>query len=155
MNVLVYGHPDMTVTNIVLQCLRELGVNSVAISFPIFQSHLQSNRLFTKPSDTPEMAELEQLIRMAKAEGLHVMLRPLLDEQSLMETGHWRGDIAPTSPEEWFRSYRNLLIQYALLAQKTGVDIFNIGTELSSLETAYSEAWIRLIQDIRQVYEGK
>ncbi len=155
MNVLVYGHPDMTAARDLLRRLRNLGINGVAITFPFFQDHWQAHRLYTSPMDTPSVTELEQLIRMAKTVGFHVMIRPILDEQSLMETGHWRGNIAPRSPKAWFQSYRTLLLPYAELAQQTGVDILNIGTEFSSLEMPYSHEWIRLIHDIREVYDGK
>lgn len=155
MNILVYGHPDMSEVRPLFNHLRGLGLNSIAISFPIFQENWKANQVSKHPEITPTLSELKVLIECAHDFGISVMLRPILDEKSLVKTNKWRGEIEPTNYEAWFDSYTRLLTIYAELAQLSDVNVLNIGTELNSLEQKYNDQWIQLIQDIREVYEGK
>lgn len=154
-NLLVYGHPKMSDAPNLFNHLRQLGVNSVAIVFPLFQEDWQADMVKISSKKTPTMTEINGLIVAAQAEGLSVMLRPILDEKSIMKSGHWRGTIQPKNPEAWFESYRSLMLTYAELAQTTSVEVFNIGTELNSLQNNHSAEWIQLIKDVREVYQGK
>ncbi|MFC7063141.1 glycoside hydrolase family 113 [Halobacillus seohaensis] len=155
MTLLVYGHPDISEGKKMFKHLKSLGINSVTITFPFYQKDWQANHVKSDPTITPTNSELKHLIQGAHAEDLSVMIRPILDEQSLMSSGYWRGQIQPTDPEEWFNSYRSLLLQYAVLAQSTNVEFFNIGTELSSLQNRYSDEWVKLIEELRENYDGE
>lgn len=155
MNILVYGHPNMSEVRPLFKHLLDLGINSIAITFPFYQADWQANQVSTSPIATPTLTELQKLIEEAHAIGLRVMLRPILDEKSLVTTGMWRGQINPTDPDSWFDSYRNLLLTYAELAQDTNIKLLNIGTELNSLQNHYKDKWLELIKDIRAVYKGE
>ncbi|SDJ86577.1 glycoside hydrolase family 113 [Natronincola ferrireducens] len=155
-NLLVYDQPNMSNATKLFKRLRNLGINSVAIVYPFVQSDWQADQVMIDPIITPDIEALKELILLAHAEDLSVMLRPILDEKTIMASGHWRGTIMPQNPQVWFDSYRALLLPYAELAQKTNVEIFNIGTELNSLQhNKYSDEWLRLILEIREVYQGK
>ncbi|SDJ15329.1 glycoside hydrolase family 113 [Salimicrobium halophilum] len=154
MNLLVYGDPDLAEAEGYFERFRELGFNSVTITFPFYQEHWQANEVRTDPVITPELPDLERLIQAAQIQDLKVMLRPTMDEQSLLKTGHWRGEIQPTDPGAWFDSYFELLLMYADLAEKHNVEYFNIGTEFNSIENRYSEEWLTLIEDLRVRYKG-
>lgn len=154
MNVLVYGHPQMKDATNLFQRLRKLGVNSIAIVFPLFQKDWQASLVESHPQLTPTLEELEGLILIAQAEGLRVMLRPILDEKSILASGHWRGEIQPRDVAAWFDSYRRLMLEYAYLAQQTNIEYFNIGTEFNSLQQYYPTEWIQIIEEIRAVYQG-
>ena len=153
-NLLVYGHPDMANARQLFKDLSELGFNSLAIAFPLFQDDWQADHVKTDPESTPTIAELTDLIDAAHEQDLSVVLRPILDEQSIISSGHWRGTIQPRNSHAWFESYGTLLLQYAQLSEVTGVKWFNIGTELNSLQSDHAE-WIDLIQSIRKIYRGK
>lgn len=155
MNLLVYGHPDMEEAVETFQHLRSLGVNSVAITFPFFQAGWKANHVGTHEQLTPSIDELKELIHEARAADLSIMLRPILDEKNLLASGRWRGEIQPADPAAWFDSYRSLLLSYMELAETSGVEVFNIGTELNSLQNRYGDEWIRLIEDIREVFTGE
>ncbi|MCC5909619.1 MAG: hypothetical protein JJT76_04180 [Clostridiaceae bacterium] len=155
-NLLVYGHLNISNAQKLFKHLQKLGINSIAIAYPFFQSDWQADQVMINPAITPTMEEIKGLILSAHAEDLSVMLRPILDEKSIMSSGHWRGTIEPKNPEMWFGSYRSLLLPYAELAQEMNVEIFNIGTELNSLQhNRYSDEWLRLIKEIREVYQGE
>lgn len=154
MNVLIYGHAGRSDARKMFQHLRKLGINSIAITFPFYQANLKANAVVqAHPEFTPTVSELREIIEEANAEDLSVMMRPILDEKNLMDSGHWRGQIKPTDPQAWFDSYRSLLLTYAKLAEANDVAVFNIGTELNSLQVRHE--WIKLIEDLRSVYTGK
>ncbi|WP_100374302.1 glycoside hydrolase family 113 [Bacillus sp. FJAT-45037] len=155
MNLLVYGHPNISDAKKLFNHLNSLGINSVTITFPFYQKDWQANHVMSDPTITPTISELKSLIQEAHAEELSVMIRPILDEQSLITSGHWRGQIQPTDPKEWFNSYRSLLLKYAELAQSNNVEFFNIGTEFNSLQNRYSDEWVKLIEDLRENYKGE
>ncbi len=102
--------------------------------------------------ETPSDDALAALVRMARARGLSVMLRPFLDEASVLPA--WRGAIAPRDPNAWFASYGSLVLSYASLAQREGVESLAIGTELNSMEP-YLGSWRSLVGRVRQAYSGQ
>ena len=155
MNILIYGHPDMLETRNVFEHLRSLGINSVALNFPFYQSDWQANEVFTSPEHTPTTTELRQIINIARDSGLSVMIRPIMDEQVFLPSGRWRGQIKPRDPDSWFDSYQELLLMYAALAESTNAKSLNIGTELTSMQHNYQDRWIELIENVRRIYKGE
>ena len=92
---------------------------------------------------------------MAQAAGLRVTLRPLLDETSLVAAGpnFWRGNLAPTDPSAWFASYESFLAPYLSLAARDKVPSFDIGSELTSLQT--DPRWDTVVSGARSLYFGQ
>ena len=130
--------------------LRRDGVNSIAITFPFYQASLTANAVGTG-SGTPPDAQLEGMIDSVEDAGFSVMLRPLEDQTSLAP--EWRGAIAPTSVSAWFTSYATLMTHYATIAAGTHVQVFDVGSELYSLE-GYTTDWQDVISAVRLVYPG-
>ncbi|MHA6252942.1 glycoside hydrolase family 113 [Oceanobacillus sp. CAU 1775] len=155
MNILIYGHPDMLETKNVFEHLRSLGINSVALNFPFYQSDWQANEVFANPELTPTNAELLEIINIAHDSGLSVMIRPIMDEQVFLSKGRWRGQIKPKDPASWFDSYQALILNYATLAESTNAKALNIGTELTSMQQNYQDRWIELIENVRDIYKGE
>lgn len=155
MNVLVYGHPNLFEVREKFKHLKELGINSIAITFPLFQDGWQANHIYENEKETPTIEEIEAMIIIAKQLNLRVMLRPIIDEESIVRTGHWRGSIEPSDVSKWFDSYQNILLNYAKSGQRLGLDVLNIGTEFNSMENQYSKKWLKTIQEIRKVYDGE
>ena len=138
-----------------LDYVMSLGANSVGISFPIFTDGAWPTRVYTTPNVTPTPESLADLIRDAKARGLRVMLRPIIDEHNI--TGYataWRGSIEPKNVTSWFASYREALLPFLAAGQAAGADTFVVGTELDSLVDRAAQ-WQSLLTAAASVFKGR
>ncbi len=160
-NVLLYGNwydTEGTRKNAreVLNQLQYDGVNAISITYPFYQSGAYAVSVYRDYAvdKTPTNDRLAIWIEEAHKRGMKVMLRPLMDEQTLVTTGHWRGSIVPTDTFAWFLSYQDLIVGYARFAEEHGVEMFNIGSELNSLESS-TDYWLALIENVKEVYSGK
>ena len=135
-----------------LREIAALGADTVLISVNCFQEHVDSVLIEVDPAVTPSDAELAELIGIAHGLGLRVVLMPkvLLSDPKGSE---WRGKIKPPTWDGWFGQYRRVLLRYARLSQRSGVDVFIVGSELISTEKL-TEQWIRTINAVREVYHG-
>jgi hypothetical protein len=138
---------------VLLDRLARLGVNSVSLAFPIFQDSWTATELRTNDR-TPTDENLRDFVNQAHKRDFTVMFRPLLDEASLHRDKRWRGELNPTDPGAWFRSYSALLDRYGRLGQAVNVDSIDIGTEFVSLEK-YTSEWLKVIASLRQNYSGQ
>lgn len=129
-----------------------LGVNTVSLNIPIYQADARASELH-RDDATPSNEALRAFVEEAHRRRLAVMLRPLLDEASLQDTGDWRGSIQPADTGAWFRSYEDLMVEFAELAQDSGTEILNVGSEFSSLQ-GHESRWRALIERVREVYSG-
>lgn len=153
LSLLIYSH-EQEPTSAYGQLLDRLvadNVNSLSVTFPIYSDGLQSNSVH-RGQYTPSDAYLTEVIRQARARGFSVLLRPLIDNANLQP--HWRGEMQPASPTQWFASYGQLILSYAQLASQTGAQALDVGTELVSMET-YVSSWQNLIAQARQVFSGQ
>jgi hypothetical protein len=101
--------------------------------------------------DPNVMTEIVTAIQEAHAQGLTVMLKPMVD----CADGTWRGDFAPTDPALWFSQYQAMMVQYAQIAQANHVEMLCIGTEYESLSgPQYTQYWDNIIKAVRAVYSG-
>ena len=96
---------------------------------------------------------LIQSINEAHSRGFKIMLKP-----HLWLTEGWRANITLSSENEWnnwFASYKKVILHYAKIAAKTDIELLCIGTELRSSIEYQPKAWGQLIDDIKEVYSGK
>src|SRR2546421_4671201 len=156
MNVLVYGNdPEfLRKTKSTLDRLAALGVNTVSFAFPLFQTNWRSADVHADRVHTPSDENIGLFVQEAQRRGFTVMPRPLLDEESLHPDFQWRGSIQPTDPNAWFSSYTATIGHYASLAQANHVEMFDIGTELGSLQPDTAH-WRGVIAAVRQLYSGE
>jgi len=154
--VLVYGNDQKfeVKTRKLFDRLASLKVNSLSLVFPLFQDNWTSSTVWVDKEKTPSEENLRLFIREAHKRGFTVMLKPLLDEKSFKVDEKWRGSIQPDDRTTWFESYTNLILDYAKLAQEEDVEIFDIGTEFTSLEKE-TEQWQELIQEVRKIFSGQ
>jgi hypothetical protein len=154
--VLLYGNDPYLRPNVrhKLDYLAALGVNSVGLVFPIFQTNGRSTDVHADPTHTPSAEQMTVFIEEAHQRGFTVMMRPLLDEASLAPGGDWRGSIRPQPVDRWFAAYGDLMVSYATLAANNGVEAFDVGTELNTLEV-YGPRWLQVIQRVRQAFSGQ
>jgi len=138
--------------------LRAMHVDTVLITYPIYIDSIFGNEIGPKSAgdalhpyaSSPTFADLRVVIDRARAHGVAVWLRPLLDERLLGEeiAGGWRGMLAPSDPERFFANYTRMLID--LVNQVDGVEWLAVGTELTSLQLPLFDAgWMRLIALLR------
>jgi hypothetical protein len=137
-----------------LDRLAALGTNSLSIAFPFYQQSWTSSTVEDLAGATPSPVNLARLIRAARDRNFTVMLRPLIDEQSLIAEGQWRGSLRPASIRQWFESYASRLMPYVEVAQQEGAEIVCIGTELVSLEQE-KQQWMDLIAKVRSNFRGE
>jgi len=130
--------------------IKGLGANVVSIGFPFYQATPTSSSV-SAGYGTPTPARLALLVTAAKANGLQVEIRPLLDEVSLRPG--WRGTIAPTSPSAWFSSYRAFLTPYLTMAQANKITAVQISNELQSMNP--SPLWRGLLTASKSIYKGE
>ncbi|HVS12585.1 MAG TPA: hypothetical protein VMV46_01580 [Thermoanaerobaculia bacterium] len=77
-------------------------------------------------------------VRAAKQEGLHVVLvlRVALEHALEGNRFFWHGAIQPESDQQvgqWFERYGRFVLAWARVAEREGIDVLGIGSELSSL----------------------
>ena len=85
--------------------------------------------------------------------GIHVQLKPHI----WLREG-WRSNIKLDNARNWgswFESYRVTMLHYARMAEKTGVELFCVGTELRTSILQQPDKWKELIEEVRTVYTGK
>ena len=116
--------------------IKSLGANAVAIAFPFYTAGINANSVFTADQcngaeQSPSPTRIGVLVHSAQLEGLHVLLRPLLNQSSLGNT--WRGELQPTNRPDWFNSYSSMMAPYLRMAQTDKVTSFTISLELASL----------------------
>ncbi|MFW6067929.1 MAG: glycoside hydrolase family 113 [Myxococcota bacterium] len=135
--------------------LARMGVNWISIT-PFGRIwDLEDTRIamdFEAPYDENRRA-VRRMIRQAHARGMRVLVIPHL----WVETGGWRGEIDPGSPEGWRAyqaSYRDFVLAWARDAAAAGADAFSIGVECKSWSGRFGGFWTRFIADVREVFPG-
>jgi hypothetical protein len=132
-----------------------LGCNSVTLTFPFYTYSIGSDAVYADQSTSPSPAHIAIFLAQAAESHLRVTLRPVLNEDILVQENPiaWRGAIEPADESVWFQSYQQLLIPYAQAAAAGQAATFVIGTELDSLQGA--PEWPALVNAIRAVYSGQ
>eukprot|EP01064_Diplonema_japonicum_P031204 TRINITY_DN5512_c0_g1_i1.p1 TRINITY_DN5512_c0_g1~~TRINITY_DN5512_c0_g1_i1.p1 ORF type:complete len:397 (+),score=94.87 TRINITY_DN5512_c0_g1_i1:50-1192(+) len=152
-----------------LKHLATTGTNYVAVAVTQYQTNMNSTviyPLYNKPtrcSATPtgwcKTVTNENLIATIDeihSLGMKVMLKPHID--LIDDTPqHWRGNIGENFNAQqwdtWFASYEPYIMQYAEIAQKTGVEMFSVSCELIAASKE-EQHWRNLIPKIRNAYNG-
>jgi hypothetical protein len=146
-NVLATAGSDQSIAN-----MAAIGVDTVALNVWWFQDTVASTTMaedFSLYSAT--MSSVEHAIDEIHAQGMNVLLKPMLD----VKDGTWRAHINPSSPNTWFANYTNFLGTFADLAEEKGVAMFSIGCELNNMENpAHNTRWTNLIDNLRSRYSG-
>jgi hypothetical protein len=145
------GELVSTAARAALNDIAATNANAISIVPRIFTSDRNSNEVVSDAAKTESMANLEKAIADAHALGLSMLLKPLLTPLD----GTGQHSLAPTDVAAFFASYKAKIVEFAELAQATGVESLSIGNELSSLSgEQYREYWIDIIDAVREVYDG-
>jgi len=137
--------------------MAEHGVNWTALAYAALQDTAQSTEVRFRDEPTVTDAEIVAAIREAKALGLKVCLKPVVN----VADGTWRAHIGffdqdvPGEPTwaEWFASYGEFILHAARLAEAEGCDLLCIGCEMVRADAREAE-WRALIAAVREVYTG-
>lgn len=134
--------------------LVAINVNAVSLDWPIYTGGLYSSQIF-RGTGTPEDSAIALFIDKARQHNFAVMLRPLLDEHSIIRYGktEYRGTIRPSNIGAWFRNYDALIDEYADLAEAHHATIFAVGSEFVSMEK-YTSYWRDLVHQVRKRFTG-
>jgi hypothetical protein len=117
-----------------LEALERAGMNTVATTVYAKQGDWDSDHLWWEDDESGVVGE----IRAARDRGLKVVLIPrvALDHAFPRNRFLWHGLILPSSDEQiesWFARYREFLVRWAEVAEREGVDVFAVGSEMSAL----------------------
>ena len=145
-NIPLWGSYPESWLDALLEKLRAMGFNSVQYTVYYEMPSPSSNTLY--PSTvTVSDDQLRYAVKTARKMGFKVFLRLGLNVK-----GGWSGNVNPSNPDEWFKSYRGLALKYARIAEEEHADAFLVGTELTLLQG--DPTWRSLIEEIRGVYHG-
>lgn len=140
--------------NRIFNYVVSLGANSVGINFFFYTDGVTPTKVYAG-AQTPTPAMIGQITAIARAHGLRVLIRPLLNENNLIDPqGDWRGSIRPPSTVQWFTSYFNFLRPYFVAAQQSNATSFDVGSELDSLAPDQAQ-WTWLEAKARQLFTGQ
>jgi len=90
----------------------------------------------------------------AHKSNIRVMIKPHL----WIRRGEFTGTYNLDSESQWAefeRDYKSYILDYAILAESIGVEMFCIGTEMENFVLERTEFWNGLIDEIRTIYKGK
>ena len=132
-----------------------LGADTILFAFHGWQEHAGSLDLHIDAKRTADAKELGELCDLAAANGLRVMLMPMVLLTN-PRNNEWRGKIVPENKDwkAWFDRYREFITHFARIAEKHRVDVLMIGSELVKTE-GRTEEWRGIIADVRKVFHGR
>nr|WP_196845411.1 1,4-beta-xylanase [Cryobacterium sp. CAN_C3] len=137
--------------------MSEHGVNWTALAYAAVQENAQSTEIPFDREPTVTDEEVRWAIREAKALGLRVCLKPVVN----CADGTWRAYIGffdwevPGEPgwADWFESYTAFILHAARLAEAEGCEMLCIGCEMVRADSQGAR-WRTLIARVRDVYSG-
>jgi len=139
-----------------LDSLEVLSVNSLAVVPYTFMRNPAKPTKLSIPKGAGGENDWATIcsLREAAKRGWFTLLKP----QIWIGGGHWPGDVAFTSAEDWdtfFRNYEFWIMHYALIAEQEGVDALCLGTELVRTTVDHPDRWREIIAKVRAVYGGQ
>ncbi|MEO8212400.1 MAG: hypothetical protein ABI560_04375 [Myxococcales bacterium] len=135
-----------------LKEIAALGATHVALIVPLYQTNGRATDLALHTRFSPTLELIADTVRAARREHLEVTLFPII-RLTHPAPGEWRGTLAPSHPDLWFRAYRDLLGDLAAVAAQTGATRLVVGSELSSLDGEL-DRWRPLLERIRGIFPG-
>ncbi len=106
------------------------------------------------PRLTAPPEAIERAVADAHAAGLKVFLFPILRLERQAAPDEWRGTLRPRDRAALFASYTRRLVELGRLAARTRVELFSVGSELSTLDGDRAP-WETLVAAVRAVYPGQ
>lgn len=136
-----------------LESIARVGASHVSIVVSWSQQTIRSNAIRPLDGDSPDPERVREVVEQAHELGLKVMLFPILHVERRND-GEWRGKLDPADPDVWREEYRRFIMAWAKLAAESNVELFSVGSELSSREND-AQFWRTLIRDVRREFAGE
>jgi len=146
---------DEKVTDHDISPIKELGASWVSLMPYGFvrenESIVHFNTQWQYWGETDE--GLAETVKLAKANGLQVMLKP----QVWFRHGEYTGDYVPPDSVkiEFEKSFTDFVLHFAEVAQKVNADLYCIGTEWHRFVDSDPKFWHELIVETKKVYTGR
>jgi hypothetical protein len=135
-----------------LREIAALGATHVALIVPVYQTDGRAVDLALHTRFSPTLGLIADTIRAARRERLEVTVFPIV-RLARPAPGEWRGTLAPSNRDRWFRAYGEVLGDLAAVAAQTGATRLVVGSELSTLD-ADLDRWRPLLERIRAIFQG-
>lgn len=140
-----------------LDAMADHAVTWTALAYAAVQETPFSTDIPFDAEPTVTDEEIVWAIRQAKARGMKVCLKPVVN----VADGTWRAHIGffdwdvPGEPSwtDWFASYRAFIRHAARLAQAEGCEMLCIGCEMVRADGQEAH-WRALIAEVRELYTG-
>ncbi len=121
------------------QGLKAAGMNTVSVTVYAHQGDWDTDHLWFDEENEAVVSE----IRAAKSQGLKVVLilRVALDHAFERNLFLWHGMIQPKTPEllhSWFEQYTRFVVIWARIAEREGVDLVGVASEMNELTSTVS-----------------
>lgn len=139
--------------NAILREVKALGADSVSIVVAWSTPDVRSTTIAPRNDYSTAPSKVVQMIKLAHARGLKVLLFPIIDVQKRKPL-EWRGTIKPADWDAWWQSYHRFILHFASIAAKTKVEMLCVGSELVSTEEMV-DRWKALIGLVRKSYKGR
>ncbi len=136
-----------------LEEIRALGATDVQLVVRWAQADVRATEIAPDAAVSTPDATVEWVAGEARRLGLRVFMMPILHLRA-RRGGEWRGRLKPADLDAWWRSYRAFVLHYARLAQRSGVTLYSVGSELVSMER-HRDRWRGLAAEVREVYAGR
>jgi hypothetical protein len=137
-----------------LDAIAAAGATHLAIIVTAYQANPRAHEIrlanARTSARTPTATAVQHAVNHAKSLGLRVVIKPHVD----LDDGTWRGNIAPSDPNAWFKSYRDFILPWAELATTVGAVQFIIGTELAGT-IQHEQLWRETIKQTRAIFPGE
>lgn len=136
-----------------LKEISATGATHVSLVVPLYQHNVHSVRVRRHPRFSPSLAQVKEVMEQARAQGLKVLLFPILRLEYSLTPDEWRGSIRPRDPALWWRSYSEAMLEAARLARSGKAESLCIGSELGSMD-GDAVPWKVLIRKVRKIFPG-
>ncbi len=131
--------------------------NAVILPVCAWQDHCYSTRITSKGPEVMDAADVERVCAHARALGLRVILKAMVN----CRDGYWRAYIrffdapVPTEPGwgDWFPAWEEHVVSVAEMARDNRADLLCIGCEMVGTDHR-AEEWRHLCRRVREVYPG-
>lgn len=138
--------------------LNEVGYNFVQLNTFAYMYNRKQTKVYVGGDSSMAPRFIESEIKNLHEMGFKVMLKPhIWIGGGSFDPDNWRSRIDfndPIERQKWFSSYEEFILGEAELAEKTGVEVFVVGTELVGV-SKYTDEWKKIIEKIRGIYSGK
>ena len=133
-----------------LKYIRDtLGLKAVSIDWDYNVPSSDSNKVEASASRTPTIADIEELTKIAKSDGLRVEYRVLF---AVNNKDSRDGSISPKNLNDWLDSLYGTETDALKLAEDEKVPEFVVGSEMASIDK--SSDWDTFFKKAAKIYTG-